>query len=261
MRIRSLGSRSQTLHILVAASCAAFGTPSSVYTQAPATLTITSRPSGDYRGSTSTIRVAGGIVMVEDTSRSSDGTHVWRNVWVQQIRLADLQLSKEPLINTQPNRKGTIFVYGQPDSSTLTLTDTSETTGDVERYSPRKGDGLSISTGTDSEAVASARQIMAFLRDHAFGTTPAPERPDLVDSVEASGIGKGQHVMVENRSRFPVRIKSINIYDCVNAMAGACGVSYPGPTIQPGHKVSIRTILPSDDKKPFSFKYSYEIQP
>ncbi len=85
------------------------------------------------------------------------------------------------------------------------------------------------------------------------------ESVNISDWVSDFPIGNTRIIYVRNNSQTrAVQITSLNVYNCVNVMAGACGDSAYGSLIlAPGATTMLRNITPSELTQGFSFDYEY----
>ncbi len=125
----------------------------------------------------------------------------------------------------------------------------------------KKHSVIDIQVPSEQEGTAAAARIVAFLTPHVKGQTSTDEALNLTDWVDESGIGGGKILRIRNNSKTQtVRITSSTLYECVNAIAGSCGETRPGPVILPGYTADVRSVLPSVGGRPLTFKYSFKAE-
>jgi hypothetical protein len=109
------------------------------------------------------------------------------------------------------------------------------------------------------KACTEYQQLNALVNRPANAAPRTNDRPLTSETRSQGSPHGGADIFVRNTSDRPLIVNSINIYDCVNLRAGACGMQYPKMVIQPGQERRVYTIRYGSESLRSSYRYNYNI--
>lgn len=84
----------------------------------------------------------------------------------------------------------------------------------------------------------------------------AASNETVTTRLEATYDGRGQYVVVENRSTQPVVVTSLNLRECEN-IKNRCGVTRMRLRVAAGETRRITTVQVADPNRAFNFRYGW----
>ena len=84
----------------------------------------------------------------------------------------------------------------------------------------------------------------------------APTHQTVTTRLEASYDGRGQHVVVENRSTVEIIVTSLQLRECEN-IKNQCAVQRLRVPVRPGQQVRLATVTVANPEQRSNFRYSW----
>jgi hypothetical protein len=83
-----------------------------------------------------------------------------------------------------------------------------------------------------------------------------PSAATVTSRLEATNDGRGQYVVVENRSSVSIFVTSVQLRDCQN-IRNPCEVKRMRVEVRPGRSERVLTVLSRSASSPYNFLYSW----
>jgi hypothetical protein len=84
----------------------------------------------------------------------------------------------------------------------------------------------------------------------------APSDATVTARLEAAYDGRGQHIVVENRSTVQIVVTSLHLRDCQN-IRNRCDVVRMRTPVRPGQRYQLATVRPANLNQAYNFLYSW----
>jgi hypothetical protein len=84
----------------------------------------------------------------------------------------------------------------------------------------------------------------------------APTHKTVTTRLEASNSGRGQHIMVENRSTVEIIVTGVQLRECEN-IKNQCAVQRLRKSVRPGQQVRVATVEVANPEQRSNFRYSW----
>jgi hypothetical protein len=105
-------------------------------------------------------------------------------------------------------------------------------------------------------AVAALSLLMAGCATKGERVFVAPTEHTVTARLEPVNDGRGQHVIVENRSTVDIVVTGVRLSDCEN-LKNRCELTRMRRTVRPGQRQRVMTILQDNATRGHNFRYSW----